>query len=62
MPTHNIKNRGDIQMGFVIGILFLVISAVLAAADGDWSGIEFILQVVVGVGMFFLMAVLLLSC
>lgn len=49
-------------MGFVIGILFLVISAVLAAADGDWSGIEFILQVVVGVGMFFLMAVLLLSC
>ena len=49
-------------MGFLIGVLFLIISAVLAATDGDWSGIEFILQVVVGVGMFFGLAVLLLSC
>ena len=49
-------------MAFLIGVLFLIVSAVLAAADGDWSGIEFILQVVVGVGMFFGLAVLLLSC
>ena len=35
----------------------------LAVADGDWSGIESTLQsVAVGVGMFFGLAVLLLSC
>lgn len=49
-------------MGVLIGILFLIISAVLAAADGDWSGIEFILKVVLGIGMFFGMGLLLISC
>lgn len=49
-------------MGILIGILFLIISAVIAATEGDWSGIQLIIEVVLGIGMFFGMGLLLISC
>lgn len=40
-------------MHLLAAIIFFVIGSVVAACDGDWSGVEFIIEVITGIALFF---------